>query len=242
MAVQPTKVRKKKAGKKSVNRSRNLLRKDGRNRTAEARKRLGLTREQIDEIPRLAKITHLLQRADGGVDGCIAALRGDDSEEAQDFIEKWDSVSDSDRAQLSVEEIALAADITSRRLLETVTGALLQQAQDITKLIVATSQPRIVEKTVEMALTDKGFGDRELFHKATRFLPTPKGSETTVNVQQNTLPAPGDEPEDGCPAPPNADDFLLDMQSVLRPAKAIEAPEPAVRAHIPELEYITDDV
>jgi hypothetical protein len=43
----------------------------------------------------------------------------------------------------------------------------------------------VVEKTIEMALTDEGIADRNALHRATGFTPLPKGSTTIVNVQQN---------------------------------------------------------
>lgn len=54
-----------------------------------------------------------------------------------------------------------------------------------TQFIVAASHPRVVEKTVEMALTDDGVEDRVTLHKATGFLPTPRGSQTVISMLQN---------------------------------------------------------
>jgi hypothetical protein len=52
-------------------------------------------------------------------------------------------------------------------------------------MLAALWHPRVVEKTIEMALTDEGIADRNALHRATGFTPLPKGSTTIVNVQQN---------------------------------------------------------
>jgi hypothetical protein len=58
----------------------------------------------------------------------------------------------------------------------------------------------VVEKTIEMALTDGGTVDRNTLHRATGFTPLPKGSTTIVNVQQN---AQGQIPSVPAPRPEN---------------------------------------
>ena len=53
------------------------------------------------------------------------------------------------------------------------------------QIIAAVSHPSVVAKTIEHALTDEGLADRLVLHKVTGFLPTPKGSQTTLSVMQN---------------------------------------------------------
>lgn len=212
---------------------------DNRDRGEQARLRLGVTPEMMKGVP---LITPLLKHV-GGIDECLDALRGDDSPDALAFVEKWDSISKSDLDRVSVEEICVAAGLTTRRLVEVITGALMQQARDATKLIVAAAQPGIVAKTAKMALTDFGNQDRDTFHKATGFLPQPKGTSINLNqLNQSGLPAPGDKEEKALP-PPSADNWLLEIQSVIRPdLKLIEAPLPDVIANVPDLEseYVMD--
>jgi hypothetical protein len=64
------------------------------------------------------------------------------------------------------------------------------------------NHPRVVEKSVEMALTDEGIEDRTLLAKATGFLPTPKGSRTTVNVAANANAQSAANPQVLVAAPP----------------------------------------
>jgi hypothetical protein len=57
----------------------------------------------------------------------------------------------------------------------------MHQAQ----MIAALAHPRVVEKTIERALTDEGIADRMALHKAMGFLPTPKGSQTIISIMQS---------------------------------------------------------
>src|SRR6267154_4210849 len=66
-----------------------------------ARRRLGITPEQMRGVPR---ISHILEHADGGMATVIAALRLCDDADAGKFVDCYDSLSDTDLAYLSVEE------------------------------------------------------------------------------------------------------------------------------------------
>lgn len=192
-------------------------------------------------------MTPILMRATGGIAAIIEALSVDDSPDAISFIAKWESVTESDRERLSVEEIAVAAGLTPRRLLEVATGAIDAFAQDASRLMVASARPLVERKTIEMAQTDFGTSDREWFHKHTQFLPQPKGMAINFDnrTQNNTLASGAQSNEDRALPPPSADKFLLEMQSVLRPERLqIEAPSPTpvVVANIPDLEIMDGDV
>lgn len=106
----------------------------------------------------------------------IDALRGYDEEDAQNFIAKYDSLAAFDRPRLSVEQIATAAGIRTLDLLAAATKALFIENQTVASIIASTSHPKVVKKTVQMALQDGGHRDREMIHIAQGFLPSPKGS------------------------------------------------------------------
>lgn len=253
--------------KRSSNPPRRRRRPDGslsgpplQTRKEEARKRAGWT-DDLDQTPR-PSISHILKGI--GVDACIEALLCDDSPEALAFNAKYSSISRSDREYLAIDEIALLAGLSSRVLIQTITGALFQQTAETSKAIALSAQPDIVKKTVEMAKTDRGEKDREMYHRAMGFLPTPKGAQTTINLQQlnqggesaqRALGAGGDASRD--PAAPlvlgSMDDVLLDLQTVIRPqlptssAAAVVEAEPmntTVPANVADLDldYIEADV
>jgi hypothetical protein len=84
------------------------------------------------------------------------------------------------------------------RILEVVTGVAVRLGTQASAILAAIWHSHVVEKTIEMALTDEGIADRNALHRATGFTPLPKGSTTIVNVQQN---AQGQVPVNGFPAP-----------------------------------------
>lgn len=122
------------------------------------------------------KITHILKKAEGGIPQVLEALRGSDEEIAYKFIQKYDTLSESDRGFVTVEDVACACGIATADLLGIATKALFSQQQQVSAVIAATGHPLIVQKSVQMALQDKGVRDREMLHTAVGFLPTPKGA------------------------------------------------------------------
>ncbi len=222
----------------------------------EALKRLGVDNEEIKGFPNISE--RVIQGC-GSIEAALMALRGDDSEDAQAVIQKYDSVSDSDRKRLRFDDFVVASGLSPRRLFEVLTGALMQQSADISKMMVSVSQPKVIEATIFAATDRKPIynpvtgelmtytnGDvkaQELFHKATGFLPTPKGSNTTINLQQLNqtaqLPAGADDGDDE--ELPSMDEYLLELQDVVRPALPAP-PSSIIPANAPELEYVDCDV
>ena len=135
------------------------------------------------------EITSSLKMAHGGLRTVLEALRAFEDEDAQAFIELHDSLSKRDRMELSLEEIAVAADIGASRLLGVATEALKAYGQSVSQIILGASLPHIVRKSVKLALTTKGISDREMMLKAGAVLPIPKGSQIAIQ-QVNQLPEP----------------------------------------------------
>jgi len=210
-------------------------------------------------------VTANIVRACGSVQNAVQALRSDDSEEAQGFIEKYDSIAGSDRSRLGLEEIFTSCGITARRFIEVLTGALMQQCQDVTKMMVAVAQPKVIQATIKAAIDQVPIvadvdGERivvghtngdtkamEIFHKATGFLPTPKGSNTTINLNQLNQTANmgggGDDDGKGDIELEDMDDYLLEIQDVVRPQlPASTAPSCEIPAIMPEIEELEIEV
>lgn len=159
------------------------------------------------------QISHILRKANGGMKQVIEALRGYDDEDAQNFVEKYDSLSVEDRRRVTVEEIATACEIKTLDLLAAATKALFIENQTIAGIIASTSHPGIVKKSVEMAGTDGGHRDREMLHIAQGFLPSPKGStfiSQRIQVANFSDDAKPVEPEtiEGVELPTMDDDIL----------------------------------
>ena len=63
------------------------------------------------------------------------------------------------------------------------------------QIIAALSSPLVVQKTIDLALADSAKAKDRLaaqivLHKATGFLPTPKGSQTIFSITMQNAPAP----------------------------------------------------
>lgn len=222
------------------------------NGNAAARRRLGVTLEGMKDVP---KITDRLIAGAGSVEAAIAAIAADDSEDARDFMERYRSLSKSDLERVSVEEIFTAAGLSARRFVEMVTGALMQQSIDVTKMILSVSQPLVTKATVKAATSEQPIMDaqgmvvgytngdikaQEIFHKITGMLPIPKGSQTFINipVQQSAK----DDEDDAAPALESMDSFLMGMQDVLRPQLPAPAVPTIMPKNAPDLAYIDADI
>lgn len=112
-------------------------------------------------------------------------LQSSDSPEAFAVLECYHSLPKVFRQTLPIEAFCIAANISPMRILEAITAACVRLGAQASTLIAAVNHPRVVEKTVEMALTDDGIEDRATLHKATGFLPTPKGSHTNITIAAN---------------------------------------------------------
>lgn len=210
-------------------------------------------------------VTANIVRACGSVHNAIQALRSDDCEDAQAFIAKYDSVGRSDRGRLKLEEFIAASGLSARRFVEVLTGALMQQCQDVTKMMVAVAQPKVIQATIKaatdqvpitaydvelgvMKVVGHTNGDTkamEIFHKATGFLPTPKGAVTNINLNQLNAGAQGGQ-EDDSDDPmdlPDMDDYLMEIQGVIRPQlEASVAPTSEIPAIMPSIEELEIEV
>lgn len=130
-------------------------------------------------------------------------------------------------------------------------------------MMVAVAQPKVIQATIKAATdqvpiiadidgvrivvghTNGDTKAMEIFHKATGFLPTPKGSSTTINLNQNNLNAnmgDGGASDDDETELQSMDEFLLELQDVVRPQ--LSAPSIAVPMlmETPEIDYIDAEV
>lgn len=221
---------------------------DQRQRSLQARKRLGVKKEDVDGC---LKITSRLREVGLTFERVVDILDGDDSSDGRTFLDKVRTISKSDCRYLTIEEICLSSGLTTRRLWEVISGARLEQSQDAVKLMVADAQPRVMSQAIKAATESVPIMDgegnvsgwthgdmkaTELIWKATGILPTPKG--TTINLQQNNatgpLPIDDDGDDDGILLP-DMDDVVKDLQITVK-VKQLEAPR--VEIPIQTAEYL----
>lgn len=211
---------------------------------AGALRRLGVAPEKLLGLPR---ITHILDHAEGGLPTVVAALRLSDDDDARKFLDRYDAVSDSDRKYLVVEEIAVAAEVSPKRLLEIAVSALVEDSRSSGAIIAATYHPRVIRKTAEAALHDDvyydengrlqgggGHADRKLFLTGTGFLPqSSKGAGgvfVTVNNQNaqanvGVQPVGEGEPEQEGDRFNAAEDDLIKLHTEIDGNRLLEAPK-----------------
>jgi hypothetical protein len=132
------------------------------------------------------EVTSCLKMASGGLRIVLEALRCFDDEDAQQFMELYDSLTPTDRKYLKLEQIAVAADIGASRLLGVATEALKAHGQNVSRIILGASLPKIVSKSVQMALTPSGLNDRKMMLEAAAFVP--RGNAQIAIQQVNNPP------------------------------------------------------
>ena len=143
-----------------------------RNRKEEVLKRLGLKPGDMDGVP---LISHILRESEGGIEEVIECLRGSDDEIAQGFIARYNKLAPSDKTRVSIEQVCVAAGIDTPDLLGAATKAIFNAKQATSQLKLASAHPKLVAKSIQMGLQDKGVRDREMMHSAVGFLPKAQG-------------------------------------------------------------------
>jgi hypothetical protein len=128
-------------------------------------------------------------------------LKFSDSLEAKAVVELYYSLAKHTRDLVPLEAYCLAANVSTRRLFEVLMQACASVSQLASNITATINHPAVVEKTVEMALTDEGYKDRVVLHRATGFLPAPKGAQTNITIAQNAT-ASATAQSASVPAPP----------------------------------------
>lgn len=95
-----------------------------RNRRDELLRRFGLTAEQVDGTN---QVTPLLRKMGMLPSQLIEVLRTDDSPESRKIVAGWDQLTPANQRLIRLEGLALAVDLTTRRLWELYCGADLAQ-------------------------------------------------------------------------------------------------------------------
>lgn len=132
-----------------------------------------------------------------GIDRVVSALAMHNDEDARAFMEVYERFNATDARLVPIETIAFAAGIGSLRLAEISQTALYLYREMKTNMLMDAHLPEIVEKSLKMAKTAKGFSDREWMLKSGKILPIPRGSQTAI---QNNFNSEKSEQESSAPA------------------------------------------
>ena len=65
---------------------------------------------------------------------------------------------------------AYAEEILGRGFLDAITVATVRRGAMASAIVAAVNQPRVVQKTIDIALTDEGVRERIAFHKASGWI------------------------------------------------------------------------
>lgn len=149
-------------------------------KSIEVRKRLGITPQQMYGVPR---ISHILDCASGGIEECVNALRLSDDADASKFLERYDSVSASDRQRLSIEEIAISAGVGTKNLLAAVLLAMDYVGTSQARMATNSFKAPVIGATGKAAINGpNATSNRKLFLSGIEFLPRPANREPGVFV------------------------------------------------------------
>jgi hypothetical protein len=121
----------------------------------------------------------------------MAQLARANDPRAERFIDAWDALDASEQqARGSADAICKRVGLTPIELLRVVAETTFRFSTYTARITASLALPAIVERSVEVALTDEGVADRRMLFVHSGFLPTPKGSQIAVTqiVQANAAP------------------------------------------------------
>jgi hypothetical protein len=127
-----------------------------------------------------------------GLDNFIAMTRlarTSDSSAAR-FLDAWDALGASeDSSAATADDLCEQIGLSPLDLLKAVAEATLRFSMYTARLRAAVAMPSIVERSIEVALTDQGVADRRMQLQHSGFLPTPAGSQTNIAIMQSNTAA-----------------------------------------------------
>ncbi len=140
---------------------------------------LGVNPTDVQRVPffaaQLRKIARCVRGAGGGPSEPVRALdflESSQCPEARRLLRSYLSIPESYRRLLPPEAFCHAAGVSPWVVLEAVTVVAVRRGATASAIVAAINHPRTVQKTVEIALQDDGFKDRELLHRAMGFIPS----------------------------------------------------------------------
>jgi hypothetical protein len=124
-----------------------------------------------------------------GIDNFIAMARlarASDPKAAQ-FLDAWDGLVDSEqRSGRTADGVCEQIGLAPLELLKVVAEAAYRFSMYAARLATAVALPSVVERSIEVALTNKGVADRKMLLQHSGFLPTPSGAQTRIAIMQNS--------------------------------------------------------
>jgi len=178
-----------------------------------------------------------LKNAEGGLKAVLGAMRFSSHDPSiAAFLEKYDSMPAGDRERVPWEAIGLAAGVNLPLLGWAAIAAVEQHSAGVTKMLLVSSQPKIMKARIKYGLLPSGEKDRTAAQMASGVIPSPKGptfiGKAIFGSGNQTMNAQGagkgdeDDEEDGVVLDADGDpdlDFLFppsnDIQQKLIPIR-----------------------
>lgn len=156
----------------------------------EAYSRLGIDRALVETCPRVTPQINKIGRMVESFGLNLPRdpyyyLQASDSPDARAILAARSSIPKTFAKLLPIEAFCIAASVPTTRVPELIVVAAMRMGVQASSMIAAMAHPAVVKKTVEVALTDGGVEDRQVLHKATGFLPAPRGAQTQINISSN---------------------------------------------------------
>lgn len=166
-------------------------------------------------------------------------LQSSEHPDARKVLLAYHSLTHSMRLACPVEAFCVAAGVGPLSILGIITGEIVRRGAQARNIIAMANQPRVVQKMVDVALTDGGFEDRQLLAKATGFLPAAKGAQISIHTSANASSQAATPVAIVAPAPEQTTRRLATKLNEMRGLPAAPT-EPQV-IDIPAREAITVD-
>lgn len=145
---------------------------------------------KLPPSPMAVDFRHLKPTWRAYIDYVALAARDGDKDMGK-YLASYAQLSPKEQAIHTPETLCDLSGVKPADLFGSVCGQVWASSQREASMLIAINHPRIIEKTAKFALSPKGVKDREMFHKGTGFLPTPKGAHISINNSPQMLQASG---------------------------------------------------
>jgi hypothetical protein len=146
----------------------------------------------------------------------LAAMNGNDS--ALTFWHVYADLTPSDQAIVSLDDLCAASGIAPKAILMAIAASGFDAGCDIANLVAAHLHPKVVQASVDAALTPEGIEDRKLLLQHAGFIPVPKGQSIVINASSHATA----QAHASSAAAAGMPSFLSDVEDVTEATKAVQ--------------------
>src|SRR6266705_3465064 len=149
---------------------------------------LNITAEQVSLLPQVTPyLSHIMSglKSRGLVDDPWYYLEACGDADAAVIRNIRNKLSKAARRHIPLEAFCAAAGVDPNSILSSIVAAVDRLHRYSATVKVSTAQSDVTDKMIELAKTDDGFQDRQMFMKISCLMPAPKGAQTNIQVVQN---------------------------------------------------------